>query len=624
MEEKLKKIKSNLNIYALLLSAMTTLVFPQLLNDKGSGLVFSNSVFSVLFVVTCYVILKKAAGIMDWTDRRGLIIAAVLSFSFSLAMLLGTQLDRAETLNLRQPVFWVALPVLTCFFGILLSGVWNAWILRQRSRTDSDRESDSQKLNRKLIIGTYVLLLLCWLPVFLAVYPGFFVYDAQDEYLQVATRCFTTHHPISHVLLLGGIICAVHKVTDSYNKGIACYTILQMLFAAGGFSYLLCFLRKKGISRIVCICSFLYFAFFPVIVMFALCSAKDTVFTVALLSLVLAMLDMGIDTRNFLMKRRMQLFFIGSAMVMMLFRNNGVYAFVVMIPILLCYFAFVEGAKWEADVRKKFLIRLLFILFISVAGYFCINKALCVSFHASDSENQEILTVPIQQLARTYKFCPEVFSEEDKEILHEILSEEALERYNARLSDPVKIHFDNAAYSRNKTKYVKLWLRIGLKKPLSYLNAWLMTSYGYWYPDTVINVYSGNTVFTFTYQDSSYFGYEVEEPGKRNSQLPWLDEVYRKLSLELTKEKLPVVSMLFSPGFLFWSYVCMAGYLFYRKKYHLLLPFGVILPVWLTVILGPTYLPRYVLIFWFALPLFVAMVLEEERFAKVRDCDVVD
>lgn len=36
--------------------------------------------------------------------------------------------------------------------------------------------------------------------------------------------------------------------------------------------------------------------------------------------------------------------------------------------------------------------------------------------------------------------------------------------------------------------------------------------------------------------------------------------------------------------------------------------------IWLTVLLGPTYLPRYVLIFWFGLPLFAAVMLEEEKF----------
>ena len=49
----------------------------------------------------------------------------------------------------------------------------------------------------------------------------------------------------------------------------------------------------------------------------------------------------------------------------------------------------------------------------------------------------------------------------------------------------------------------------------------------------------------------------------------------------------------------------------YRRKYNIVIPYMMVLTVWLTVLLGPTYLPRYVLIFWYGLPLFAAMLLEE-------------
>lgn len=242
-----------------------------------------------------------------------------------------------------------------------------------------------------------------------------------------------------------------------------------------------------------------------------------------------------------------------------------------------------------------------------MAGCLLINGGLKLTLHADDSEYQELLTVPIQQLARTCKYAPEAFSEEDMEILHEVLDEEVLSLYTPRLSDPVKYRFDNAAFGQDKGRYAKLWLRVGMKKPLIYLNAWLMTSYGFWYPDTVINVYGGNTVFTFTYKDNSYFGYEVEQPGVRESKIPWLDEVYRKLSLEVWKEKAPVISWLFSPGAMFWLYAFLFAWLLNNRRYELLYPFLPIFLIWLTVLLGPTYLPRYVLFFWYCLPLFLAV-----------------
>lgn len=605
MEEIQWKIKLKLNMIALILATAGTLCFPQILNLKENSLGFTNSIFSVFVWLLCFYAVKISLETIDLQDKRAWLIAAILSFLFTAAMLFGVRLDSVENVNFKDFSLWVSLPVLTCLFTVLVRKFWNflggmeekrAALMAQNLtvQTPQMKEGTANLL-------TFLFLLLCWLPVLLAVYPGFFVYDAQDEYLQVASRTFSTHHPLVHVLLLGGIICAVHKVTDSYNLGIACYTVFQMILVSGGFTFLLSYLRKKKVSKTLRFISMLYFGLFPVIVMFTLCSAKDALFSTALLILLICLLEMNLDSDRFFASKGWLLLTGASATGMMLLRNNGLYAFVFLIPFLTFY-------------QKKYRKRVLVWAALSIAGCLLVNGGLKMVFQADNSENQEILTVPIQQLARTYKYESEVFSEEDVKTLHEILPEEALVMYNARLSDPVKYRFRNDAFAADKSKYIKLWAKIGLKKPLSYLNAWLMTSYGFWYPDTVINVYAGNSVFTFTYKDSSYFGYEVELPGERDSKIPWLDEVYRRLSLEIEQEKVPIVSMLFSPGGLFWLFAFVFSYMLYRKNYHILMPCIMVLAVWLTVILGPTYLPRYVLIFWFGLPLFTALLLEEERF----------
>ena len=108
-----------------------------------------------------------------------------------------------------------------------------------------------------------LFFLLCWIPVFLAVYPGFFVYDAQDELIQVQTRNFTTHHPLPHVLLLGGVILAVNKLTGSYNAGIAVYTFLQMCLMSGVFTYVVTYMKKCRIKRAFRVAASLLFRLFP-------------------------------------------------------------------------------------------------------------------------------------------------------------------------------------------------------------------------------------------------------------------------------------------------------------------------------------------------------------------------
>ncbi|MDE6386311.1 MAG: hypothetical protein K2L82_00735 [Lachnospiraceae bacterium] len=602
MNENEFKIKMKLNTAAFVIATAGTLCLPQILNLKENTLGFTNSIFSVFVWLLCVYAVNWSLHTIDLTDKRGWLIAGILSFLFTTAMLFGVRLEAVGNVNFKDPSLWISLPVLTCLFMILVRKFWN-FLGGMKDRKNKYAQNlqipkTPVKAAKHVDVLTFFFLIICWLPVLLAVYPGFFVYDAQDEWLQVASRTFTTHHPIVHVLMLGGIVCAIHKITDSYNLGIACYTLIQMMIVSGGFTYLLIFMRKRKVSKAVRMISLLYFAFFPVIVMFTLCSAKDAIFTVALLMLLLALLDMGSDREVFFASKKKMIFFVCSAAAMMLFRKNGVYAFAVMAPILLFY-------------HKDYLKKALLLLAAAFGSYLLITAGLTAVLHAEGGGKQEMLTVPIQQLARTYKFNREVFEPEDIAALHEILPEEALVLYNPKLSDPVKVRFRNNTFAENKSKYIRLWARIGLKKPLSYINAWLVNSYGFWYPDTVIDVYSGNTVFTFTYGDSSYFGYEVEEPGFRDSKIPWLDEVYRKLALEISQEKIPIYSMLYSPGGIFWGIAFVFAYVLYRKKYHLVIPYLMVLLIWLTVILGPTYLPRYVLIFWFGLPLFASMLLEE-------------
>ena len=281
---------------------------------------------------------------------------------------------------------------------------------------------------------------------------------------------------------------------------------------------------------------------------------------------------------------------------MALTRHNGLYILILLIPVL----AALAGRK------RRFKAALFGLAALALA--LGTNVGLKTAFHAQDSENQEMLTVPIQQLARTWTLSPETFTRQEEETLFSFLPEEALLRYTPKLSDNVKISFNNEAYASDKASFWKLWLSVFRKAPASYLNAWFLTSYGFWYPDAVLDCYEGNVVFTFTYGDSSYFGYETELPGERNSFLPWLDGLFEKMSLELFQQRMPVLSMLFSPGFLFWAYAAGAGFLIRNRN---LRTAAVFLPAglnWLTVLLGPASLVRYVLILWFALPVLALVV----------------
>lgn len=601
-----------LNALSVIIGLLGTIALSKAMSFMTEETAYTNSLASFLFVLFAVIILRYVYKHVRWRDRKGLISSGIFSFGLSFAMTAGKQLQTVENFAAGNPFLWLQIIVLTLFFHgpVLYVFQWLADYLndvvglknkKEAPKSEHLQEPAQIEKNRgkkewKSFLLTWGIIFLCWIPVFLAFYPGAFVYDAQDEYVQVATRTFTTHHPLTHVLLLGGFVCLGNKLFSSYNIGIALYTIFQMFILSGIFAYTISYL-KKHLSKRWCIGITLFYGLFPVIPMYAVCSAKDTLFTGAFLLMLVQMIKMS---ESVFLKKDAVVFII-SSVAMMLLRNNGVMAYAaLLVVVLIVIFSMFILAKQK---ERKIFLRFAAMMAAALLLYGGVNKTLALVLHADDSENQEILTVPIQQLARTYKYSPEVFSDEEKETLFSYIPENALQVYDADLSDLVKVNFNNAKFKEKPADFLGLWLKTFTKKPVTYLNAWLMTSYGYWYPDTIINVYGGQQRFTFQYGESSYFGFETEPPGERDSKYPWLEEQYRRMSLTLCQQKVPGISMLFSPGFLFWIYFGCLLFCFYGKQYHLLLPFGSIILLWVTAVFGPTFLVRYVLIFWFALPL---------------------
>ncbi|SFU67170.1 DUF6020 family protein [Butyrivibrio sp. M55] len=510
-------------------------------------------------------------------------------------LVFGYQLEKYDNVNFKDAGTYA---LILCFAVILTIDICYVW-------RNYDGARQGKKLfgfvslngktemieDKNFMFKSWAVMVALNTIVILAEFPGFFVYDAQDELNEVLTRTFSTHHPLLHVLLLGGTIAVFHKLTGSWNGGIFIYTFFQMLVIILILAYVIDYLRKKGIGKRSLIAWTLYYGVFPVIVMYNLCSSKDGLFTAFLLYVTLSLIKLVEDREAFLKSRFSVISFVIAAVLMPLFRHNGFYAYLVFLPFAFIYF------------RKELTKRLALVLAVPVVAYLVINTALGAVFSSKGTDHQEMLTVPIMQMARVYTYEKDSMSPEDIDTLKAYIPEENLANYTPRVSDLVKFGFNNELYEKNSGDFWKLWAKLGVGHPATYLNSWFLTSYGYWYPPALINVYKGTSVFTFTYTDSSYFGYEVEQPGKRNSYIPAIDKFYRYISIGTFHKDAPVLALLFSPGFCMLIYLFVMLYRLSKGKFGRVLPFLPLILTWMTVLLGPTYLVRYVAILWYALPL---------------------
>ena len=530
------------------------------------------------------------------------------------------------------------------YVSILLIGIATSfpvkflWSLMSRSVPKGQLAEDGEthhklttdSVTKKTWLSSSVLIWICHFIVFLGVYPGFFTYDAQDELMETITRTFTTHHPLTHVLSMGAVVQGIHKVSGEYNIAIAGFILIGMTLAAATYGYLVYRLRKTGMKKLWAIILTLYFGIFPVFVMYSLCSSKDGVFGCFLILSFIFIKDMMEDPKGFFSTWKNPVILAVSLTMMMLFRNNGVYALVVF-AIIFVICACCGCIKKKASVSFEF--KALIVFAAAVVMYIMINGALTFATHAETGEKKEILTVPIMQLARTYTYeladepidaqnveTSKQYGQSEAQDAQEIMryiSKEGLSHYSYKISDMVKGGFNEEEFAKDPKGFFKIWWKLLKKHPATYLNAALGTSYGLWYPWATIDSYKGNTMFTFTYGDSSYFGYEVEEPGIRDSKIPWIDNVYKWLSLDVTIQKIPVIHLLFSPGFVLWVYLFFMGYFVYVSKRRDIpspqggwIPYLLPLLVVMTCFLGPVSLVRYSFFLWALIPVEVSFSME--------------
>lgn len=507
----------------------------------------------------------------------------------------GKPLDRYDSLDLTDKGFYGSWLLLTALSAVVLFFVWS---LFERAEKLSGERAQKRSVP---VWGCALFLFLCWLPAFLSIYPGAFAYDALAEWQQLHTGQITSHHPVIHVVLLGGLVELGHTLTGDYNVGIAMYTLLQM----AAFAFLLAlsvrFMRECGIPWGLRLFAVLFYGFSPVMQLSAISATKDILFTGTELLFFLYVILFYCRRKAFFESRKRLAGFCACAFFTMILRNNGLYIVLVMLVIM----AFSCIREW-----KRLSVRLLVVLAGILVPYLCYVGPFYHMLRVTPGGVEEMLSVPLQQMARVYRYDYESLDGQELELLYRFVPQENLKDYRATVSDFVKKGFNREYYMNNKASFFKLWLKLGTEHPLTYINSFLINTVDAWYPHAIIDGYR--------HADgrSSYFDYKVDQPGEERVLLPGLHDFYETLSLDAEAQKAPLAFLVLSPGWYFVLFLGVFFYLWYRRRYRLFVP--CLLPVlhFATVLLGPMALVRYMLLFYAAFPVLLSLALFGNRYEE--------
>ena len=484
---------------------------------------------------------------------------------------------------------------------------------------------------RRLFGLSWLCTMLSWLPGFLAYYPGINAYDFLIQLGQMQRQEYNAHHPLAHTLLMEGFI-RLGEQLGSGTAGMALYILVQMGILAAALAGGIALLGKWEAGGGWLIGLQVLASFLPAHWYMSISATKDTLFTAFMLLLLLMLCGRIGSSRSWSNetesaeagkgqpgnRRKMwyldiwDVGYILFGILMVLFRNNGIYAIAVMAVFFLL--AAVFGKK-----ARRLWIK---ILAETVVGLAAGSMILTVLFHvtgAVQGDKREMLSIPIQQLARTMVYhggigvVPEdddTMEDADKALINEFILYEAYKNYRPDISDPVKGNTNTYVFVYRMKDFFKTYLGLLAEYPGDYVNAVLAVNAGYLSPfdesHAHINEHEGEVGLGYMqtrWEDPGAFGLD------RESKWPWLLEKMEIFADENQYLNVPVLKYIMVPGTYLWLSLLVAAWLLIHKKYRLLLPFALILGYYVTLVLGPTVQLRYIYPVMTALPYLAAWAL---------------
>ena len=572
----IRKYATPLTLIAILFSAIAA---PFLLPESPDSPVFRSGTLALILLMACF---QPVSYALRHADLRTLACSAVFGLLFASSLSLGAELRFYGGLlpGMGSMIRRLAVPVLAT---PLLSGL-AARMMLLRPRAEK---------RLQLSMGVYMaILLLCWLPLLIAYYPGMFNYDFHTEYQQFLDGTWDARHPLLYIVITYAFY-ALGRALDNPTLGILLVSLIRMITFAAALAYSCTFVQRRA-PRWVPFAAVGLYGLLPVFSVMAVSSAKDTPFAAAVLVLSLLSWEALESPETFFSSRRKMIIFIISILFTWHMRKNGI-AVLLMLPLLI---AAIKGYQ-----RKMFIL--------CTAGIACsalLAFGMNAILHPVDQPSFQTYSLPAQQLVRAYHLGS--MTEDEKEELRSwyVDSDWGLQLL-PHLADAAKGSLDPQKLEADRRAFMDLWARVGRKNVRVYTEAFLMLNMGSWYPDDT----SHSTVYQPYGLDKGYLQtdeYDLSASGiSKPNRLPAVRQLLEKICRRNAYQKYPVIAQLLCTATPFWLIIFSCAALIARRKTFLLPAAAGTLALWLSYLLGPCTLARYMLPLFCLAPVIAATAL---------------
>lgn len=228
---------------------------------REAGGVYTMGIFPLALLFCLYCLWKKALFLKEvfFSVPVRILLAAV----FTALQVLGLFWSHAGIADAPEAAVWTLCLTPAAFAGLNMLFLLAREAAENGLRNGSENEGEEQraakddrkKAERKQFLGAFGLIFAGFCIPFATYYPAIMAYDVIPQLDQIRISGLTTHHPLIHTLLLKGCLAAGEFLPFFANgdrAGLAMYTLIQMAVAAGCFSWVYVFLRRRKVSLWLC------------------------------------------------------------------------------------------------------------------------------------------------------------------------------------------------------------------------------------------------------------------------------------------------------------------------------------------------------------------------------------
>ena len=531
----------------------------------------------------------------DLFNLKKNISVSILSLIYSLLIIFGTSYMIKGTASIVFKNY-----ILSIIALIVLFTLFRGIILFIFSLIDKYKPKVSKLKNiydkHPFIISITVILIL-WLPYIISFYPVILSPDPSyqiKQYFGIPNKysdysvmidpsvTITNHHPVIHTLLLGTCL-KLGNMIGSDNLGLFMYSIIQILILSSVLAFTLYYMKKINTPFKYRIFSLLVYSLVPMFPLYAMSAVKDVIFTSLIILYILLIYHLVKNKIDLKLKHILGILLL--LILIVLFRNNGFHIILLSFPFLLL----VE----RTNLKKLLLIFILFLTF-----NYSYNNIILPGFKVTPSSVRETLSIPFQQTARYVKYNE--LTKEEYEIYDKVLDMSDLaDRYKPEISDPVKNKYNKYTKNEELKEYFKYWFKDLTKDPVTYIDATVNNTYGYFYPFKT-NWYIYYKYDTRIVKDGFHYHYNTLKTSR--DILSSFGEIFPYI---------PIIGLISNIGFNTWILMFLTTYLIYKKKLKgivYLIPSYVVL---LICVASPanTYF-RYAMPYIFAMPLTISLFID--------------